>query len=446
MSTANINVADVVDNARIRSIHLSVFLICAAIALVDGYDTMTLTYASIAIAHEWQIPVAQFAPAFAATLLGMAAGGFVFGHSGDKYGRKTMLLAATASFGFFTIVTPLSSTTTQLIILRLLVGFGVGGLMPNATAIVADYMPTRFQGSAVMIIVGCLAGGGLLGGIAARMLIPDWGWKSLFQLGGLAAFMMISVAWRMLPESVSYLSSQTDNVSRKQAIQILERIDPSLSFAEAMPHIFGRKNQGKSPLATIFGDGRAPVTVLLWIALSLDMIVFYVFSLWLPTLTRESGAPPSVAYSTTALFSLGGLAGSVLLGPLSRRLGEHRTIGLCLCLIVAACWVLAQPYSTPNILYGAATLAGVTAFGTYPAIIALVAGYYPPAVRSTAIGYCSGISRAAATLSPLAVGALFHSGFTARDILLAPICPAMVAFLCIFVIYLLRKKRVIIIY
>jgi AAHS family 4-hydroxybenzoate transporter-like MFS transporter len=439
LNKATINVVSVIDSARVSPIQWRVFVLGMIISLLDGYDTLALTYALNSMAGQWHVKPVAFAPAFTAALLGTCVGGLTFGQLGDKLGRRKMLLIASLLFGLTTLATPFATNTMHLMVLRFLVGVGVGGLLPNVTTIVADYAPERHRKSAVMIIVGCLAGGAFFGGLIAKQLLPLYGWQSIFYVGGGASLLMSIVLLIALPESPAFLALSDLPDRARRVAAILRKIAPSMAIADGVTFVVNRHAVKRASLRVLFSDGRAPVTLLIWLALSIDLIVSYLFTFWMPTLARENGASAGVALTASALYSLGGMLSSVILGPISARIGQHLALIICFLLIIVASVLLSNAGVQTGVLYGGAVLTGISAFGAWPAITALTTTYYPIEVRATAIGYSTGVGRIAAMLSPVVVGILLAEGFRAKQILLTPILPALVAVGCVVAIAMLRR-------
>jgi AAHS family 4-hydroxybenzoate transporter-like MFS transporter len=434
----NVNVGDVINRSAISPVQILVFVLGIAIALIDGYDTQTVAYALTSMAAEWNVKPQAFAPALTAGLLGLMIGGMLVGQLGDKFGRKPMVIVSTVLFGLFTLLIAYVDSVDELLWLRLFAGIGLGGVLPNITTMVADYAPEHRRRTVVMVIIGSLAAGAFLGGVLAGHVIPVLGWRAIFEIGGAASFVLAAVALLVLPESPLFLAAR-DPEDRRIPL-ILKRIAPSLVLGPNATFIAHVGREKRASVGRLFAAGRAPVTLLLWTAMFAQLIVVYLFSLWLPTLARESGNSIETSLFASALFSLGGLVGSLLLGPISEKVGPHLTLATSYLLVAVISIVLSTSGANVELLYSASFLVGIVAFGTWSALTALITKYYPPEIRATGVGYGSGIGRCGSMLSPWAVGLALTNGWKAPQILLLPIIPALVAALCIVSVSVLRRR------
>jgi MFS transporter, AAHS family, 4-hydroxybenzoate transporter len=433
-----VNVGDAINTSAIRPIQILVLALGIALALVDGYDTQTVAYALTSMATEWNVKPQAFAPALIAGLFGLMVGGMIMGQLGDKFGRKPMAIVATVIFGACTIAIAYIRGVDDLFWVRFVAGIGLGGVLPNVTTIVADYAPERRRRTAVMIIIGSLAAGAFLGGVLAAHMIPAFGWRSIFIAGGAVSFVMAVVCIALLSESPLFLAAQ--NGSDPRIGPILRRIAPALSIGPNTQFFAHMSQEKRASPARLFAAGRAPITTLLWTSMVAQLILVYLFSLWLPTLARENGNPVEVSLFASALFSLGGLAGSLLLGPISERMGPYLTLSASYVLVALMSMILSISGTNVALLYSASFLVGVVAFGTWSALTALITKYYPPEIRATGVGYGSGIGRFGSMLSPWFVGLALASGWKAPQILLLPIAPALVAAGCVVAIGILCRR------
>jgi AAHS family 4-hydroxybenzoate transporter-like MFS transporter len=432
-----VNVGNVINRSTISPIQILVFVLGITIALVDGYDTQSVAYALTSMATEWNVKPQAFAPALIAGLFGLMVGSMSMGHLGDKLGRKPMAITATVVFGICTLAIAYVRNVDDLLWVRLVAGIGLGGVLPNITTIVADYAPEHRRRTAVMIIIGSLAGGAFLGGTLAGHMIPAFGWRSIFVVGGALSLLMATISIVFLPESPLFLAAR--NGSDARIAPILRRISPSLAVGPDTQFVAHVDQEQRASLGRLFAAGRAPVTILLWVSMVAQLTLVYLFSLWLPTLARENGNPVEVSTFASALLSLGGLAGSLLLGPISERVGAHLTLSVSYLLVMLASMLLSVSGTNVALLYSASFLVGIVAFGTWSALTALITKYYPPEIRATGVGYGSGIGRFGSMMSPWFVGIALAAGWKAPQILLLPIIPASVAAICVIAVGILRR-------
>ena len=150
-------------------------LVAALAVIFDGFDIQILGFAIPAIMHDWQLARSAFAPVLAGGLAGMAVGSPLAGYCGDRFGRRVTLIACVLLFGLATAGTAFSQGLLQLAVLRFLTGMGVGGALPNAGALAAEFAPVRRRPVAVTLTMLCFPLGGMISGVAAARILPAFG-------------------------------------------------------------------------------------------------------------------------------------------------------------------------------------------------------------------------------------------------------------------------------
>ena len=134
----------------------------------------------------------------AAALFGMVIGGFIGGYIGDRVGRRMALLGSVISFGALTILVSFANDVTTLTALRFFAGLGLGGAMPNAAALASEYVPLRQRPSAVTLTIVCIPLGGTLAGFTGALVLPAYGWRALFLVGGSLPLILAALLWKVL--------------------------------------------------------------------------------------------------------------------------------------------------------------------------------------------------------------------------------------------------------
>ncbi len=203
-----IDIVDFIDRQPVGGFQIKLLLMCAAVLFLDGFDTQAIGYVAPALAKEWGLTTrAALGPVFSAGLFGLMIGALVFGPLADRVGRKTIIILSTAAFGIGALATVLAHDITTLLVIRFLTGLGLGGAMPNAIAMTAEYNPHRRRATMVMIMFCGFSIGAALGGFLAADLIPRFGWRSVFLVGGIAPLILVPIlVWR-LPESVRFVAA-----------------------------------------------------------------------------------------------------------------------------------------------------------------------------------------------------------------------------------------------
>lgn len=376
-------------------------VLCTLVILLDGLDVQAIAFTAPAIAGEWSLAPGRLGPVFGAGLVGMAVGALLVGPLGDRYGRRTAVLASVLTFGVFTLLTARAGNLETLIVLRVLTGLGLGGALPNVTALMTEYAPARRRQLAVAVIFLGIPFGGMLGGVLANVLVPRFGWQAVFVVGGLAPLALLPVLARMLPESVRFALHQPHGAARAAAL--IERLGLPGTPADYVGAVVAAPAVG---VRGLFAAGRRADTLLLWGVFFLNLMAVYFLISWIPTLLVQAGHGAARATLTSVLLNLGGAIGPLVLAALSARLGTRWPLVAWFCAAAVSVGVLGQVEARLGWVMVMTFLAGFFTFGAQISMNALAAGMYPTPVRATGVGWALGIGRLGSILGPVIGGAL----------------------------------------
>jgi AAHS family 4-hydroxybenzoate transporter-like MFS transporter len=352
----------------------------------------------------------------------------------DRLGRKWPVVLSALTFALFALLTARSTSLNELILFRFLTGLGLGGAMPNVVALTSEYSPKRLQAVFVgMLFVG-MPLGALVGGLASYKMIPLWGWRSVFYLGGLLPLAIAFGLMKALPESVRFLTAHGKN---PQAIsRIMRRISPESSVANLDLGSTAAKAQVQSdkglPVRSLFTEGRSAGTLLLWIPFFMNLLILYFIVNWLPALLRQSGLDVSAGVLAVSLFSLGGIVGALTEGRLMDSCGASLTLvsqfGIS-ALLIGSLAFLTRSFVT---MMAVTFVLGVAVQGAQAGLNALAASFYPITMRSTGVGWALGVGRVGSIVGPMIGGMLLSIGWNPQRIFLAGMVPALAATIAIW--------------
>ena len=151
MATQNIDVAELLDGLRLGRLHIVVFTLCFIALFLDGMDFGTILVAAPAILRDWHLPQNAMGIVFGAGNLGLLVGAVIFGKLGDRYGRRLGIIAGVLTYSLPALITGFAADTTQLLILRCLTALGIGGVVPNAIALLNESAPKHLRASFVIV-------------------------------------------------------------------------------------------------------------------------------------------------------------------------------------------------------------------------------------------------------------------------------------------------------
>jgi len=419
-----IDLVDFIDRQPVGGFQIKLLLICAAVLFLDGFDTQAIGYVAPALAKEWHLGKGALGPVFSAGLFGLMIGALVFGPLADRIGRKRIIIFSTVAFGIGAFVTALAQDITTLLIIRFLTGLGLGGAMPNAIAMTSEYNPQRRRATMVMIMFCGFSVGAALGGLLAADLIPRFGWRSVFIVGGIAPLLLVPLlAWR-LPESVRFLAASGRAPGR--VAELLRQISPSTVFAPNARFVVHETHLAGIPVVHLFREGRAAVTLLLWVVFFMSLLDLYFLANWLPTVLNDLGASVSLAVVIGSLLQVGGVVGTFALGSVIDRF-SFRALALVYFGAVFAVGAIGQLGHSAVLVSIAIFAAGFCVVGGQIAANALTAGFYPTSVRATGVGWALGIGRIGSIVGPLVGGVLLAEKWSASAVFIAAAAAALCA-------------------
>ena len=418
------NVSEVIDRSPVGAFQLRVVFLCALVALLDGLDIQTMALVTPVVAGEWGLQPSSFGLVLSATFAGIMAGALVGGLLGDRFGRRSVLIVAFVLVGLTSILTAFAESPSQLIVFRLLTGFGIGSCMPNFTALTAEYVPTKRLAFFVTVMYSAVPLGGVMGGYLAPSIIAAFGWQAVFIVGGAIPLLIALALFVGLPESIRFLVNR--GRSDAKVGSYLEKIDRNYRYDPSHTFEIHRQPKGGS-LPVLFTEGRAMVTLLLWLVFFFSLFGMYLLVSWLPSVFSAQGWPRAQAIQSASNFQLGGIIGGVTLGWLIDRMGPYPVLAptfLAAALLTAAIGVVQGSLPLTMVIIA---LSGFAIVGAQLGMTALAANIYPTTARSTGVGWALGIGRAGAVISPAVGGMALAAGWDRPALFLGA---AVAPFLC----------------
>ena len=247
-----IDVADFIDRQPVGGFQFKLLLTCAAVLFLDGFDTQAIGYVAPALAREWGLTKGALGPVFSAGLFGLMIGALLLGPLADRIGRKRIIILSTLAFGICALATAFVHDVNALLAIRFLTGLGLGGAMPNAIAMTSEFNPRRRRATMVMIMFCGFSVGAALGGLLAAALIPHFGWRSVFVVGGVAPLLLVPVLALRLPESVRFLALTGRADEEVAALASIDQPDGGVRAGDAVRRA-GAGTAGNSGAASFPG-------------------------------------------------------------------------------------------------------------------------------------------------------------------------------------------------
>lgn len=315
-----------------------------------------------------------------------------------------MIIVCTIVFGAFTIGAATTTSFGGLLAYRFIAGLGLGGAMPNGIALTAEYSPTRRRATVVMIMFTGFSLGAAFGGAVAASLIPGYGWRSVWYVGGILPLLLVPVQYFALPESIRFLIvTEADNA---RVAALLRRLAADFIPPRGATYDVDEAHAHGIPVAHLFRNKRAFGTFMLWIMFFTNLLSIFFLQNWIPTMAHDSGLTIRTAVIVGTMFQVGGVLGSILIGWPIDKYGPYGIITLLFAGAVVFVALIGWTAGAAPALMALTFGAGFCIIGGQNSANALAAIFYPTAMRATGVGWALGIGRIGGILGPLIASAL----------------------------------------
>lgn len=423
-----VDVHQIIDNARFSQFHWLVMCLCALLLIFDGYDLFIYGVVLPVIMQEWGLTPLEAGALGSYALFGMMFGALVFGTLADRIGRKKGIAICFLLFSTATVLNGFASTPTEFGIFRFLAGLGCGGLMPNVVALMNEYAPKKLRSTLVAIMFSGYSLGGMFSAGLGIYMLPRFGWEAMFFAAAVPLLLLPVILWK-LPESVGFLVRQGRTV---QARKLLNQIDPSLALSAGDELVMNEVKGKSASVLELFREGRGVRTISIWVAFFCCLLMVYALGSWLPKLMANAGYSLGSSLSFLVALNLGGMFGAILGGWLGDRFNLAKVVVVFFAVSVVSISLLG--FKTPMpVLYALITIAGATVIGTQILLYAAAAQFYGLSIRSTGLGWASGIGRNGAIVGPLLGGALLGINLPLQLNFIAFAIPGVIAALAMAV-------------
>jgi AAHS family benzoate transporter-like MFS transporter len=431
-----IDVTQAIDDAPFSRAQWTVVALCGLLLVIDGYDVFVAGTVLPKLIAEWKLTKPEAGILQAWALFGMMFGALAFGPLADRFGRKTGIAASFLIFTLATLVTGFSTSPDMFKICRFIAGLGCGGLMPNTVALMNEFAPKRLRGTMVALMFSGYSVGGMVAAGLGVWLIPAYGWQPMFLGAALPLALLPLILWR-LPESLGFLLKQG---KQDRAKAIYERLVAATHLGAEDRLIFSETKGASASVAELFRHQRALRTLMLWAAFFFCLLLVYLLSSWLPKVLQEAGYAEKA--SLLSLFSLnfGGMVGAIAGGWLGDRFGLARVVVAFFTAAAVSIGLIGAGLPTP-MLFAMIFIAGATTIGTQILLYASVAQLYNLSIRSTGLGWASGVGRIGAIVGPTAGGTLLAAELPIHQTFLVFAVPAALSALTMVVFMITHERR-----
>jgi AAHS family 4-hydroxybenzoate transporter-like MFS transporter len=426
-----INADAVMNQSRIGRLQILVAVLTGFVLFVDGFDTQAIAFVAPQLTRLWHIPHDLLGYMFSSGLVGLMIGYLGISPLSGRFGQRRVIIGCVASFGLLTVLTATATGPWSMMAYRLLTGIGLGGAIPAAVSLCGEYCPQRRRSTFITFMYCGYSLGTVAAGVVSVVLVEAHGWQSVLLFAGIVPTAHAIIMWFLLPDSLEFMI--TKNRPRAAITGILHRIEPGLIIKAADCIELPAANALGAAVNQLFQQGRGFGTLMIWLALFMNLMILFFAQNWLPSIFVEIGFTQDAAINATSVALAGGLGAALVMGPLMDRFGPYTVMAGLFCAggvsvgLIGVADMFAQA-----LMVVAAICAGFCLSGIQKCTNALAVYFYPTSLRATGLGWGLGIGRAGAIIGPSAAGLMLTAGLGTASLFYASILPMFVGASAIF--------------
>lgn len=412
------NLRERIDSSPMSPYQWMIIALCVTLNILDGFDVLAMAFTASNVAEEFGLSGGELGLLLSAGLVGMAAGSLGLAPFADAIGRRPMILLSVGLASGGMLLSATAGSALQLGVWRVLTGVGVGGILACANVIASEYSSTKWRGLAIALYTSGFGIGATLGGLTAVTLQGEYGWRSVFLLGGVLTGAVLAVLTMLLPESIQYMLVKQPANALQRINTLAHRIRQAPVTTLDTPAATTR-NQTSGRIGALFAPANRRFTFLLWAAFFTLMFGFYFVNSWTPTLLVAAGLSKDQGVAVGMMLAAGGTVGAVVYGMLTSRWNPRRVL---VGYTVAAAITMAVFISATGVLavaFALGLVVGMLVNGCMAGLYTLAPSGYHTETRSTGVGWAIGVGRAGAILAPITAGRLLDAGWTAEQLYVA---------------------------
>ncbi len=419
---------EIINNGRMSGWQIVAVIVAICLNALDGFDVAAVSFASPSIAAEWNVSRDVLGWVLSMELIGMAVGSVLMGGIADLFGRRPVIIASLILMALGMFFASGANSVVEMSLCRLFTGFGIGGMIATLTALVVEFSNCNYKNLVISILVVGYPSGAVLSGTIARLTLENGSWRSIFEVGAIAASAMIPLTWFLIPESPAYLCARQPKNALARINRTLKKFH--LSTIEALPYYSA--SDPHLSILDIFNSKLRQTTILVTFAYITQIGCYYFIMKWVPQIVVDIGFSPSIGADVLVLAMVGAMVGAPIFGFLARRFPVKATTIGALIGSTFSVLLFGNSRLDVNILMFFGFFLGFFLSSSGIGFYALAAHAYPAHARGAGTGFVVGAGRMGATSGPALAGILFHSGLSMPTIFTIMACGPFLAAVAIW--------------
>ncbi|WP_409367155.1 MFS transporter [Lysinibacillus sp. 38-6] len=348
--------------------------------LFDAMDVGILSFVITALAVDWDLTKSQMGWIGSINSIGMAVGALAFGIFADKVGRKQVFMWTLILFSVASGISAFTTTLIAFMVLRFLVGMGLGGELPVASTLVSESVEAKERGRVVVLLESFWAAGWLIAALISYFVIPTWGWRVALLLTAIPAVYAIYLRWH-LPDSPQFTAKVE---AKKRSIFLNIRDVWSKKYARS--------------------------TLMLWVLWFTVVFSYYGMFLWLPSVMVGKGFDMITSFKYVLIMTLAQLPGYFTAAWFIEKFGRKFVLVSYLIGTAVSAFIFGNA-ETMAVLLTSGMFLSFFNLGAWGALYAYTPEQYPAIIRGTGAGMAAAVGRIGGIFGPLLVGSLLTAGY-----------------------------------
>lgn len=375
--------------------------------LFDAMDQGMVAGVMAAIGKEWRLTPTDLGLLGSASAVGMAIGAAVAGMASDRWGRRTVITFTLVLYGLASAVSGFAPNFSLLLLFRFLTGLGLGGELPAASTLVSEFSPAKSRGRMVVLLESFWAWGWIVASLIAYLLIPVYGWRIGFFLGGVPA-LYAAYLRRGLPESPRYLEQKGRYEEADEIVSKMEEHAGIISDKSSMINQPQIQKKSRAKLSELWSRAYIRRTFVLWFLWFGINFGYYGFVLWIPTLLVGKGFTLVKGFEFTLIMCVAQLPGYYSAAYLIEKIGRKAVLVIYLAGTALSAYLFGHASSVTAVLVSGCLLY-LFSLGAWGAVYAYTPEVYPTRARGSGTGWAAAVGRIGAIAAPYIVGLVYKT-------------------------------------
>jgi putative MFS transporter len=440
----DIKVVERLERLPITAWQVKARVIVGIATFFDAFDALTIAYVLPVLIPLFKMTPQDVGFLISSSYVGQIIGALFFGWIAERYGRMPAMIGSIALFALMSIACALATDYNTFFIFRFIQGIGLGGEVPVAATFIIELTGAKKRGRFLLLYELIFPVGLVAAALAGRLMVPTWGWQSMFYVGAIPAIIALVLRF-VLPESPRWLASRGRMAEADQALKRIEAGVES-AYGKPLPPPVPQPPATVQPPSwrDVFAGVYLSRTLMIWALWFCSYFIGYGLSTWLPTMyTQLMKTPLTTALNYALIAQCISFIGSLTCALVIDRVGRRNWVMIAFgggVVGFSIMWLTGTPTPEHVLIMGAATAMFVSTNSL--ALYVYTPELYPTRVRALAVSAATAWLRLASAIAPIAVGYLIGNQYGIPSVWLMFAIVAVIGIIITALFAIETKERV----